>query len=90
MGKRRKNRDRKDSRQQQLRPRAKRARNCRETRKPIIGLLVAAALAIVASLRHLALFTAGSPSCYVWFGTLGLITLFSATLSILALRAPRE
>jgi len=65
-------------------------RNWPETRIPILGLLVAAALAIVASLRHLALFTAGSPSYYVWFGTLGAITLFTATVSILALRAPRE
>ncbi len=65
-------------------------RNWTEARIPMIGLLVAAALAIVASLKHIGLFVAGSPSYYVWFGTLALITVFTATLSLMALRAPRE
>lgn len=55
-------------------------RNWTETWVPMVGLLVASALAIVGSLRHLALFTAGSPSQVVWFSTLTLLVLFAASL----------
>lgn len=57
-----------------------RRRNWPETLLPAVGLLVASALAIVASLRHLALFAPGSPSKIVWFTTLALIAMVSAVL----------
>jgi|CXWL01.1.fsa_nt_gi hypothetical protein len=64
-------------------------RNWTETCFPMAGLLVAAVFSIVGSLFHLALFTPGSPSLYVWFATLTLLSLFAGYLTTKALRAQR-
>jgi hypothetical protein len=53
---------------------------------PAIGMLVFVVLALIASVMHLNLFTAGSPSQTVWFGTLGLLFAMSAALVAGALR----
>lgn len=55
-------------------------RNWEETLIPAVGFLVFSGLALVGSFRHLALFTAGSPSEIVWFATLGAVFLGSAIL----------
>ena len=65
-------------------------RNWPETLYPMAGLLVASALSIMGSLRHLALFTPGSLSLYVWFGTLALLALFSSYLVLRAAGAARQ
>lgn len=65
-------------------------RNWTETLIPAVGTLVFAALALVGSLQHLALFTAGSPSAIVWFTTLGVLTLMSAVLILAAVRDGRR
>lgn len=65
-------------------------RNWPETLIPAIGTFVFAGLALIASLRHLALFAAGSPSQIVWFGTLATIALFAAALVYRALQAARS
>src|SRR5258706_10381657 len=62
-------------------------RNWAETLIPAIGTSVFSALALIASLRHLALFTPGSPSKIVWFTMLSLIAAGSVAL---ALRAARK
>ena len=67
-----------------------RRRNWPETLFPAVGLLVASVLAIVASLRHLALFAPGSPSKVVWFSTLALLAMVSAVLSAKALANERR
>lgn len=64
-------------------------RNWPETLIPAIGTFVFAGLALVASLRHLALFAAGSSSQIVWFATLATIALFAACLVDRALQAAR-
>lgn len=65
-------------------------RNWPETLIPATGTLVFAALALLASLRHLALFAPGSPSQIVWFATLGSVAFFAAYLVHRALRAARS
>lgn len=54
---------------------------------PLLGLTVTAALALLGSLWHLALFTAGSPSKLIWFGLLWAIALWSAVLAAMATAA---
>jgi hypothetical protein len=65
-------------------------RNWIETLIPAIGTLVFATLALIGSQRHIALFTAGSPSKLVWFATLWTIALGSAVLTVKAFRASRR
>ena len=65
-------------------------KNWPETRIPALGTFVFAALALVGSCRHLALFTVGSPSKLVWFSVLSVIALGSAVLSILAFQSTRR
>jgi hypothetical protein len=57
-----------------------------EARFPALGLLVAASLGIVASLRHAPLFVAGSLSRTIWFATLGAIVCYSLVLTATSLR----
>ena len=57
-----------------------RHRNWPETFLPSLGLFLASGLSIVGSLRHLGLFTSGSPSMIVWFATLGALMLFAGYL----------
>ena len=64
--------------------------NWRETFFPSLGLLLASCLAIVGSLRHLALFAPGSPSKMVWFATLAALALFSGFLTWRAAVAARS
>lgn len=64
-------------------------RNWPETLIPAVGTLVFAGLALIASLRHSALFTPGSPSQIVWFAALVLVALFAAFLVYRALQAAR-
>ena len=56
---------------------------------PAVGMAVFAALAIVASLRHLELFAPGGAATILWFGLLGAIAGASAAVALLALRARR-
>ena len=64
-------------------------RNWQETLIPALGTVVFAGLALVGSLRHIALFTVGSPSKAVWFAALGTIALASAILAVHAFRHSR-
>ena len=57
---------------------------------PAVGMAVFAALAIVASLRHLELFARGGVATIVWFVLLGAIAGASAAVALLALRAGRH
>jgi hypothetical protein len=57
-----------------------------EARFPVLGLLVAAGLGIVASLRHAPLFVAGSLSRTVWFAALAAIVCFSLVLTATSFR----
>lgn len=61
-------------------------RNWPETLIPSAGMLVFAVLAVVGSLRHLNLFTAGSASAIVWFATLAILTSLSTVLLSYAVR----
>ena len=58
-------------------------RNWSEALFPTIGLLLACALALIASAMHLNLFTLGSSSASVWFASLGALTLATAVISVL-------
>ena len=64
-------------------------RNWPDTLIPAIGTFVFAGLALVASLRHLALFAAGTRCQIAWFATLATIALFAAALVYRALQAAR-
>lgn len=55
-------------------------RNWTETLIPAVGLVVFSVLALIGSLRHLALFAPGSPSEIVWFSVLALIAIGSVAL----------
>jgi len=61
-------------------------RNWPETLIPMLGLGSAALLVLLGSSWHLALFTPGSPSKALWFGSLGVVAVLSTILSGGALR----
>jgi hypothetical protein len=65
-------------------------RNWEETLRPALGMTVFALFAILGSLRHLALFTAGSPSEILWFTLLGILSLGSAGIVLLAIQSGRR
>ena len=64
-------------------------RNWPETLIPTTGMLVFAVLALIGSSWHLGLFTAGSPSQFIWFGSLAFLAIMSVVLIIGALRSAR-
>ena len=61
-------------------------RNWSEALIPTTGMLVFAVLALVGSSWHLGLFTPGSSSLVIWFGTLSLLAIISIVLIVGALR----
>lgn len=65
-------------------------RNWAETLIPAAGMVVLSVLALVASCRHLGLFTSGSPSAITWFATLALLAVGSLVLVLLALQSGRR
>ncbi len=64
-------------------------KNWQETLIPAVGTVTFAVLALIGSMRHIALFAEGSPSKLVWFATLGTIGLGSTFLAVNALRHGR-